>query len=247
MGMLGQALGILLRRPKLLLLGALPAVLTTLLLLGGMIALVVWIGDLATWATPFADTWSETWQTTIRIAAGVVLFAAALAVGMIAFSALTLAIGAPFYEYIAEKVEDDLGGVPNAVDQPWWALLGQGLRDGLILVLWSLMYTIPLFFAGFIPIVGQFVVPVLLALVSAWFLALELVAVPFYRRGMGLKERRAHVRKRRGLMLGLGLPSSLLCLIPLAAIIVMPIAFVAGVLVAREVLQDTRAKQSLPA
>src|ERR1043165_8171154 len=67
MGMLGQALGILLRRPKLLLLGALPAVLTTLLLLGGMIALVVWIGDLAPWATPFADTWSETWQTTIRI------------------------------------------------------------------------------------------------------------------------------------------------------------------------------------
>ncbi len=174
--MFAQGLGILLRRPKLLLLGAIPAVLTTVLLLGGMIALVVWIGDLAAWVTPFADTWSETWRTTIRVAAGVVLFAASVAVGLIAFSALTLAIGAPFYEYIAEQVEDDLGGVPDAVDLPWYQLLGMGIRDGLILVAWSLMYTIPLFVAGFIPIAGQFVVPVLLALVRAWFLALELVS-----------------------------------------------------------------------
>ncbi|ONI82880.1 hypothetical protein ALI144C_17605 [Actinosynnema sp. ALI-1.44] len=243
MGMFAQGLGILLRKPKLLLLGAIPAVLTTLLLLGGMIALVVWIGDLSAWVTPFADDWSDTWRTTIRVAAAVVLFAASLSIGLILFSALTLAIGAPFYEYIAEKVEDDLGGVPGAVDLPWYRLLGMGIRDGLILVLWSLMYAIPLFFAGFIPIVGQFVVPVLLALVSAWFLALELVAVPFYRRGMALKQRRAHVRKRRGLMLGLGLPASLLCAIPLLAIIVMPVAFVGGVLVAREVLQDSRESQ----
>ncbi|CAM3298536.1 EI24 domain-containing protein [Kibdelosporangium persicum] len=237
--MFGQGLGILLRRPKLLLLGAIPAVLTTLLLLGGMIALVTWIDDLATWVTPFADDWSAGWQTTIRIAAGVALFAAAVTIGLIGFSALTLAIGAPFYEYIAEKVEDDLGGVPDAVDLPWWRLLGMGIRDGIILVLWSLLYTIPLFVAGFIPVVGQFVVPVLMAMVAAWFLALELVAVPFYRRGMALRQRRAHMRKRRMLTLGLGLPASLLCAIPLLAIIVMPVAFVGGVLVAREVLSQS--------
>jgi hypothetical protein len=34
------------------------------------------------------------------------------------------------------------------------------------------------------------VVPVLLTLAAAWFLALELVAVPFYRHGMDLKLRR---------------------------------------------------------
>jgi CysZ protein len=237
--MFGQGLGILLRRPKLLLLGAIPAVLTTLLLLGGMIALVTWIDDLATWVTPFADDWSTGWQTTIRVAAGVALFAAAVTIGLIGFSALTLAIGSPFYEYIAEKVEDDLGGVPNAVDLPWWRLLGMGIRDGIVLVLWSLLYMIPLFVAGFIPVVGQFVVPVLMAMVAAWFLALELVAVPFYRRGMALRQRRAHMRKRRMLTLGLGLPASLLCAIPLLAIIVMPVAFVGGVLVAREALSES--------
>jgi CysZ protein len=236
--MFGRGLGVLLRSPKLLLLGALPAVLTTLLLLGGMIALVYWIDDVAAAVTPFADDWSGTWQAVVRIAAGIGLVGAAVVIGMIGFSALTLAIGGPFYELIAEKVEDDLGGPPGVVDLPWYRLLWLGARDGLLLVLRALMFTIPLIAAGFIPVIGQTVVPVLLALVTAWFLALELVAVPFYRRGMDLRQRRQAMSKRRALALGLGLPASLLCLIPLAAIIVMPVAFVGGVLVAHETLSN---------
>ncbi|HEX6355974.1 EI24 domain-containing protein [Actinophytocola sp.] len=234
--MFGRGLGILLRKPKLLLLGALPAVLTTLVLLGGMIALVYLIDDVAAAVTPFADDWSDTWQAIVRVVAGIGLVGASLVIGMITFSALTLAIGGPFYEMIAEKVEDDLDGPPGVVDLPWWRLLWLGIRDGLLLVLRSLLFTIPLVVAGFIPVVGQTVVPVLLALVTAWFLALELVAVPFYRRGMDLRQRRTALRERRGLAIGLGLPASLLCMIPLAAIIVMPIAFVGGVLVAHETL-----------
>ena len=71
----------------------------------------------------------------------------------------------------------------------WWRLLGRGLRDGVLLVLRSLMVTVLLLLAGFLPVVGQTVVPVLLTLVTTWFLALELVAVavPFSRRGWDLK------------------------------------------------------------
>lgn len=235
-GFFGRGLTILLRTPRLLLLGALPAVLTALLLLGGMIALGYWIDDLAALVTPFADDWAEGLRSAVRLAAGVALFAAVLVVGLLSFSALTLAVGAPFYEFIAEKVEDDLGAAPSEEELPWWRLLWWGLRDGLLLVLRSLLFTIPLLVAGFIPVVGQTVVPVLLALVTAWFLALELVAVSFYRRGMNLKQRRELLSRRRSLALGLGLPASLLCAIPFAAIIVMPVAFVGGVLVANEAL-----------
>ncbi|ANN17305.1 hypothetical protein SD37_17730 [Amycolatopsis orientalis] len=234
--MFGQGLGILLRSPKLLLIGALPAVLTMLLLLGGIVALAFWIDDLALLVTPFADDWAEGWRTTVRVAIGVAVFGAVLAICLIGFTAITLAVGGPFYEHIAEKVEDDLGGVPGAVDLSFWRLLGMGLKDGLSLVLRSLMFTIPLMIAGFVPVLGQTVVPVLLALVTAWFLALELIAVPFYRRGMDLKRRRLLLRERRALALGLGLPASLLSLIPFAVLIVMPVGFVGGVLVAREVL-----------
>ncbi|WP_414938627.1 EI24 domain-containing protein [Amycolatopsis sp. cmx-11-51] len=244
--MFGQGLGILLRSPRLLLLGALPAVLTTLLLLGGVVALAFWIDDLSLVLTPFADDWSSGWRTTIRVAVGVAVFGAVLAVCMIGFTAITLAVGGPFYEHIAEKVEDDFGGVPGAVELSWSRLLVMGLKDGLSLVLRSLMFTIPLLIAGFIPVVGQTVVPVLLALVTAWFLALEMIAVPFYRRGMGLKERRSLLRKRRALALGLGLPVSLLSLIPFAVLIVMPVGFVGGVLVAREVLTGDAVDRTLP-
>ncbi len=232
----GQGLGILLRSPRLLLIGALPVVLTTVLLAGGLVALVYRIDDLSALVTPFADDWAEGWRTAVRIAAGVALVSVAVVVGMVSFSALTLAVGGPFYEHIAEKVEDDLGGAPSEAELPWWRLLWTGLRDGVLLMLRSLMFTLPLFVAGFVPVVGQTVVPVLIALVAAWFLALELVAVSFYRRGMGLRQRRLALRERRGLALGLGLPASLLCMIPFAALIVFPVAFVGGVLVARETL-----------
>ncbi|MEU9689361.1 EI24 domain-containing protein [Amycolatopsis japonica] len=239
--MFGRGLGILARSPRLLLIGALPALLTTVLLIGGIVALAFWIDDLSLLITPFADDWSPGWQATIRVAVGVAVFGVVLAIAMIGFTAITLAVGGPFYEHIAEKVEDDLGGVPGAVDLSGWRLLVMGLKDGLALVLRSLLFTIPLLIAGFIPVVGQTVVPVLLALVTAWFLALELIAVPFYRRGMGLKQRRLLLRRHRALALGLGLPVSLLCLIPFAALIVMPVGFVGGVLVAREVLADDMA------
>lgn len=233
----GQGLGIMLRSPRLLLIGALPAVLTALLLVGGMVALVYQIDDLAALVTPFADDWAEAVRTAVRLAAGVALFAAALVVGLISFSALTIAIGGPFYEHIAEKVADDLGDEPGEVDLSWWRMLWLGLRDGVLLVLRSLLFTLPLVVAGFVPVVGQTVVPVLLALVTAWFLALELVAVSFYRHGMDLAQRRKVMRGRRGLAFGLGLPASLLCAIPFAAILVLPVAFAGGVLVARETLR----------
>jgi CysZ protein len=44
------------------------------------------------------------------------------------------------------------------------------------------------------------------------------------------------VRRRRTLAVGLGLPAALLCMIPLLAIVVMPVAFAGGVLVALDVL-----------
>ncbi len=170
---------------------------------------------------------------------GVALCGAALVIGLISFTALTLAVGGPCYEHIAEKVDDDLGGAPTEADMSWWRLLGRGLGDGVLLILRSLMFTIPLLIAGFLPVLGQTVVPVLLTLVTAWFLALDLVAVPFYRRGLNLQQRRELLSTRRALALGLGTPATLLCAIPLAAIIVMPAAFVGGVLLAHETLRNS--------
>ena len=78
---------------------------------------------------------------------------------------------------------------------------------------------------------------------TAWFIALEVVAVPFYRRGIGLRGRTAMLRSRRMLAVGLGLPAALLSTIPLMSIVVMPVAFAGGVLVALDVLGLARPKE----
>ena len=232
----GQGFGLLLRRPRLLLIGMLPAVLTTLVLLGAMIALIANIGHLAALVTPFANGWPSGGRQFARLAAGVALIGVAALLGVVGFTAVTLTIGGPFYERIAERIEDDLGVTAQPVDLPWGRQFASGVRDGVVLLLRSLIFTAPLFLAGFLPVVGQSVVPVLVALETGWFMALEVVAVPFGRRGIGLRRRTAMLRRRRMLAVGLGLPAALLCLIPLAAIVVMPVAFAGGVLVALDVL-----------
>jgi CysZ protein len=100
----------------------------------------------------------------------------------------------------------------------------------------SLLIGIPLFFGGFIPVVGQFVVPVIGAAVGGWFLALELVGAPFYRRGLRLPDRRRLLRANRPTALGFGVAVFLCFLIPLGAVLVMPAAVAGATLLTRRAL-----------
>ena len=232
----GRGFGLLARRPKLLVIGVLPAVLTTVIMLGALIALITNLGHLAVLVTPFASGWPGGSRTAARLIAAFALLAAAVSLGLVGFTGVTLTVGGPFYERIAERIEDELGVTQGHVDLSGRRLFLLGTRDGIVLLLRSLMFTIALFLVGLLPVVGQSVAPVLGALVTGWFMALEVVAVPFYRRGIGLRRRTAVLRRRRMLAVGLGLPAALLCLIPLAAIVVMPAAFAGGVLVALDAL-----------
>jgi CysZ protein len=232
----GQGLVILVRRPRLAWLGMLPAVVTTAILLGAMISLIATIGDLTALVTPFADGWAAGWRDAVRVTAGIALIAGAVLLGLVGFTAVTLTIGGPFYEHIAERIEDDLGATAGHVRLPVWKMFTLGVRDSIMLMLHSLMFSVLLFIAGFIPVIGQTLVPVLVVLVTSWFLALEVVGVSFYRRGMGLKERTRMLRSRRMLVLGLGLPAALLSVIPLMTLVVTPVVFAGGVLVALDTL-----------
>ncbi|MQA15507.1 MAG: hypothetical protein GEV09_15460 [Pseudonocardiaceae bacterium] len=234
--LLGRGAGIVLRSRRLLLLGAVPALFTTVLLLGGLVTLVAFLDEIAAILTPFADDWSAGLRTAVRVMAGVAVFVAAGFIGVVTFTALTLLIGGPFYEYLSETVEDGLGGVADAVEVSWPALFLRGLRDSVLLVTVSVLCTGPLLIAGFLPLIGQTVIPVVVACVGGWVLALELVGVPFHRRGLRLGDRHRALRRRPGLTLGVGVPAYLLCAIPFAAIVVMPMAVAGSTLLAREVL-----------
>ncbi|SDY07431.1 CysZ protein [Micromonospora pattaloongensis] len=233
--LLGRGLGMYVSSPRLLLLGTIPALISGALFVAAYATLIYFVSDLADMLTPFADGWSEGARDLVRFVVAGALLAIGALVGVLTFTAITLLIGDPFYEKISERVEERYGGVPDQVEVPWRVSLRHSLLDSLRLVLMSLLIGIPLFLGGFIPVVGQTVVPVLGAVIGGWFLAVELVAAPFYRRGLRLPDRRALLKANRPLALGFGVAVFCCFLIPLGAVLVMPAAVAGGTLLARRV------------
>jgi CysZ protein len=126
--------------------------------------------------------------------------------------------------------------VPDEVATPWWRSLRHSVADSLRLVALAVLIGVPLFVAGFVPLVGQTVVPVIGVLVGGWFLALELVGTPFYRRGQRLPGRRRALRANRPMALGFGVAVFCCFLIPLGAVLVMPAAVAGAALLTRRSL-----------
>jgi CysZ protein len=92
-----------------------------------------------------------------------------------------------------------------------------------------------LFFAlGFVPVVGQTVIPAIGFCVSGFFLTEELTAVALQRRGVPLRERLRLLRSRKLLVLGFGVPLVLLFLVPLVAVFLMPGAVAGATLLVRD-------------
>jgi CysZ protein len=234
-GLLARGLGTYARNPGLIVLGMLPALLTFALLVGVFIVLLVFLGPESRGVTWFADDWSPTARDLVRLIADFAIIGAFLLLAVVAFTGLTLALGDPFYEKISERIEDGLGGVPNPVALSWWREILRGVGESLRLLIFSAVVTVLLFVAGFLPAVGQIVVPVVGALVGGWALALELTGVAFARRGLRLRERRRILRQHRFLALGFGVAVFVCFLIPFGAILLMPAAVVGATLMTRRI------------
>jgi CysZ protein len=235
-GLLVRGLVLCLRNPRLLGLGLLPALIAGVLYAAALIALIVFVDDVAAALTGFTDDWSTGWRDTVRVVAGAGVIGLAGLLGVLTFTAVTLLIGDPFYEKISGLVEDRFGGVPDAVEVLWWRSLGRSLVDALRLIGLSVLIGVPLFVAGFVPVAGQTVVPVLAAAVAGWILAVELTGVPFQRRGRRLADRRRVLRGHRPMALGFGVAVFACFLIPLGAVLLMPAAVAGGTLLSRHAL-----------
>ncbi|MFF8773952.1 EI24 domain-containing protein [Kitasatospora sp. NPDC015120] len=216
--------------------GMIPALITlagyavALFLLGG------WAGDIAAWATPFADSWSSLWQDLLRTTLAAVVLVGGLLLSVLTFTAVTLLVGQPFYEALCEKVDETEGGAPTPPEVPLWRELVVAARDSLFVLVRAGGFGVLLFAAGFVPVVGQTVVPVLGFLVSGFFLALELTSVGLQRRGVPQRERLRLLRGRLGLALGFGVPLVLGFLVPLVTVIAMPGAVAGATLLARDLV-----------
>lgn len=214
--------------------GLLPGLVTLVLYVGALVGLGYGADDLTAWATPFADDWTSPWQGLFRGFLTGLVFGFGLFLAVITFTAVTLLIGQPFYESLSEQVDRSEGGEVPESGLPLWRELWISARDSLRILLRVALFGILLFGCGFIPVIGQTVVPVIGFCVSGFFLAHELTAVALQRRKVELEDRLRMLRGRRMVTLGFGVPLVLAFLVPFVAVFLMPGAVAGATLLARE-------------
>ncbi|MEV6398369.1 EI24 domain-containing protein [Streptomyces sp. NPDC051907] len=216
--------------------GLLPGLVTLVLYAAALFGLAYGADDLTAWATPFADDWSSPWQGAFRGFLTALLFVFGLFLAVITFTAVTLLVGQPFYESLSEAVDRSEGGEVPESGLPLWRELWISARDSMRVVARVVLYGVLLFALGFIPVVGQTVVPAIAFCVSGFFLAEELTAVALQRRGVELKERLALLRGRRMMTLGFGVPLALAFVVPFVAVFLMPGAVAGATLMVRDLV-----------
>jgi CysZ protein len=237
-GLLSKGLSLITRRPRLFLLGAIPPAITSVIFTGLLIGLITQLDPLTEWLTPFADGWDRGLATTLRVLVGTAVVAAAVLLMVISFTTLTLALGSPLYDKLSESVEQEFGDVPELNESVARGIF-RALRQAITLIGISLLGALLIFVTGFIPVIGQTVVPVISAVFGGWMLGIELVGSAFERRGMlRLADRRTWMRTQRLRVLGFAVPTFLLLAIPFAGVLVFPIATAGGTVLARQLLGE---------
>jgi CysZ protein len=235
-GLLGRGLGLIIRRPRLFVLGALPPLITSVIFVVLLVIMVRELDPILHVLTPFAERWSSGTATVIRALIGVALVAGSILIMVLVFTTLTLAVGSPLYDKLSESVEREFGVVPE-LDEPLSRGIGRAVRQSAALIAVSVLGAAVLFGLGFIPVVGQTVVPVVSAIFGGWMLGIELVGSTLERRGLvRIADRRTAMRRNRVRVLGFTVPAFLLLAIPFAGIVVFPVATAGGTLLARQLL-----------
>lgn len=241
LALLGRGAALLIRRPRMFLLGAIPPAITSFVFLGLLIVLITQLSPLVDWLTPFARGWPEGAAVTVRVAIGVATIGVAVLLMVVTFTSLTLLLGSPLYDKISEETERELGPVPT-YDEPLVTEVTRSVRQSLALIAVSLLGALPLLLAGLLPVIGQTAVPVVAACFGGWLLALELTGSTFQRRGiLTLAERRAALRGQRFRVLGFAAPVFALLAVPFLAVVVFPAAAAGATLLARQILEPAAA------
>jgi CysZ protein len=225
------------RRPSLMALGAVPALVVGLVIVAVLVTLGFFLDELAALVTPFADSWGEVYRETLRLAVGAAILVAAMLLVVVTFTAATLAVGDPVYERIWLRAERDLGSFDAPVELPFWAGVRRAAGSGLRLVGFTLIAGVLVFGIGLIPVVGAVLGPACGWLVGGWAVARELLSRPVDARDLDRRAESAVRAANRPLILGFGLMVYIVFLIPFAAVVAMPAAVVGSTMLFRKLVE----------
>jgi CysZ protein len=235
-GFLRKGLSMWITSPRLMLIGAIPALIVGAVYVVGIVFLAINLNSIAEWVTPFAADWAAPWRTAVRVAVAVAVVLGSIVLLSYTYVAVTLLVGDPFYERIWRTVENRLGDAPPDSSTGIVRSALRALADALRLLAPVVLVGLAIMVCGLIPVVGGLMAFTLGALFGGWILALELTGLAFDVRGYTLRQRRGLLASQRATSLGFGVATYLLFLIPFAAIFVMPAAVAGAALLSRDTL-----------
>lgn len=229
---LGAGIGFVVRAPRLALLGMVPPLVVSVLLIAALVSVGLGLSSITDALTGWAP---DGWQGLLQVVVGVVVMLVAIVLAVIVFSSLTLIIGAPIYEKISEAAEAACGGVSDLHEEKLSAAVVRSIVQSIALLGLSLLLAVPVFLLGLVPAVGGLLGAVAGALVGGTMITVELIGGPYDRRGLrSLGAKFAAGRGRRARLLGFGVPVFLLFSVPFVAVVLFPAATAGGTFLARE-------------
>jgi len=166
-----------------------------------------------------------------------------IALGLILYRHIVMALSAPFMGPVSEKIEKHLFGENHTHRKTSsMAQLWRGVRINVRNLLMELLLTIPIILIGFIPVVG-IISSVLLFLVQSYYAGFGNMDYTLERH-FKYSESIQFVRRNRGLAIGNGIVFMLMLLLPVIGIIlVLPLSVTAASTETLKVLDSAMSHQ----
>lgn len=197
----------------------LPVVINSVLMIG-----LIWLffANIGTWLEAMLPSYLE-WLSVVLIP---LLFIMLLVLFYFTFTMLANFIAAPFNALLAEKVEQQLTGekLTEMGIASLLADLPRMLKREWQKILYSLPRLVALFLLGFVPVLGQTVVPLLTFAFGAWLLAIQYCDYPFDNHKISFARMRNALAQQKVMNFTFGSLVSLFTMIPLLNLVVMPVA-----------------------
>ena len=178
----------------------------------------------------------ETFTSIGNFISGIII----LAIGLILYKHIIMALSAPFMSAVSEKIEKHIAGdIHTHRKSTFQSQLWRGIRLNFRNLGMELLLTIPILMLKFIPVVNIFSTA-LLFIVQAYYAGfgnMDYTLERHYNYSKSLN----FVRQRRGLAIGNGIGFLLLLLIPVIGIVlVLPLSVTAASIRTVEAIKDTK-------
>ncbi|MEM7185094.1 MAG: EI24 domain-containing protein [Bacteroidota bacterium] len=191
--------------------------------IGGLIA-KIWVWE---WG-------AQTFRTISDVIGGLLI----VAIGLILYKHIIMALSAPFMSPVSEKIEAHLlGRKPEPREARFLPLLWRGIRINVRNLLMELFFSIPILLLSFIPVINIFTT-VLLFLVQAYYAGFGNMDYTLERH-FDYKNSLKFVRSHSGIAMGNGMVFMAMLFIPvLGIILVLPLSVTASTTETIRILKD---------